>query len=79
MENRYYRVNRSDICFLKYLLESYEGLATISTLGAAEGHIVVRIAPGCAETLSAVMASLAAEMYFETIPNPRFTDNGGDQ
>ncbi|MFH1984511.1 MAG: DUF4911 domain-containing protein [Pseudomonadota bacterium] len=67
MENRYYRVNRSDICFIKYLLESYEGVATVSTLNAAEGTIVVRIAPGCAETVTAVMVSLAAELYFEPL------------
>lgn len=67
MENRYYRVNRSDICFIKYLLESYEGVATLTTLNAAEGKIVVRIAPGCVETVTAVMASLADELYFEPL------------
>ena len=67
MVNRYYRVDRSDICFIKYLLESYEGVATLSTLNAVEGTIVVRIAPGCAETVTAVMASLAGELYFEPL------------
>jgi len=67
MENRYYRVNRSDICFIKYLLESYEGVATLTTLNAAEGKIVVRIAQGCVETVTDVMASLADELYFEPL------------
>ena len=70
MENRYYRINRSDICYLKYLLESYEGVATMSTLDAAEGRVVVRIAPGCSETVSAVMDALSADVYFEPLEAP---------
>jgi len=68
MEKRHYRVNRSDICFLKYLLESYEGLAMVTTEDATQGRIVVRIAPGCADTVDTIMASLASEMYFEHLP-----------
>ena len=67
MEHRHYRVNRSDICFLKYLLESYEGVAFMSTLDATGGHVVVRVAPGCGETVDAVMAGLGSDVYFETL------------
>ncbi len=67
MEKRRYRVNRGDICFLKYLIESYEGLATVTTEDAAQGCIAVRIAPGCTDTVDAIMNALAPELYFERI------------
>jgi hypothetical protein len=67
MEKRHYRVNRSDICYIKYLMESYEGIATVSTENAADGRIVIVIAPGCESTVDAVMESLKKETYFERL------------
>jgi hypothetical protein len=67
MEKRHYRVNRSDICYIKYLMESYEGIATVSTEDAGGGRIVILIAPGCEGTVDAVMDAIKKDTYFERI------------
>ena len=39
-------MNTSDICFLKFILESYEGMGQLTTLDPELGLIDVRLAPG---------------------------------
>ncbi len=45
-DTKYYKVDRCDIAYLRFIVESYEGLATLSTVDARKG-IVSLSAPRC--------------------------------
>lgn len=48
---RFYRVPSAAICYLRYTIESYDGIAVVSTVDPAEGVILVQTAPGCEDML----------------------------
>lgn len=73
---KHYRVNRSDLAFLKYVIESYEGLAMVTTLGGSRGRVVLRIAPGCEETVAALMADLGGAIRIEAQAPPSEDESG---
>ena len=62
----YLRVNRRDIAFLKFIFESYEGVASVTTLDAGQGRVVICVAPGCESEVAAILDDLAREIYFES-------------
>jgi hypothetical protein len=43
---RLFQVERRDICYLRYTLESYDGMAVVRTIDPHEALIEVSIAPG---------------------------------
>ena len=53
---RYYRVNRRDIAFLKFIFEAYDGLAIIETLNPESGVVAFYIAPGCETDVDMVLS-----------------------
>ncbi len=69
-EARYFRVNRRDLVYLKFILEAYEGLAVLSTV-EREG-VVVRIAYPhfSAVDVDALLKALAGEMKITEVPQP---------
>jgi len=62
---KYYRIDRREICFLKFILEGYEGLALLSTCNPAEGIVVLKIAPGCETEAECLMQALQKEIMIE--------------
>lgn len=44
---RTFEVERRDICYLRYTIESYDGVAVVRTLDPCTARIEVIIAPGC--------------------------------
>ena len=62
---RYYRINRHDIAFLKFIFEAYDGLAIIETLNPESGVIVFYIAPGCETDVDMVLTDLKADIMIE--------------
>jgi len=64
-KTRHYRVDRHKIGYLKFILEGYEGLATLSTLDAKRGIVVLNMPPGCEKDAVAIMQGLAAEVLME--------------
>ncbi len=44
---RVFQVDRRDICYLRYTLESYDGMAVVRTIDPHAALIEVSIAPGC--------------------------------
>jgi hypothetical protein len=55
---RVYRVDRSEIAYLRTTLESYDGMAVVSTIDPYEARIEVAIAPGCEELIFGLLDSL---------------------
>ncbi len=44
---RIFRVDRGDINYLRTTVESYDGMAVVSTLDPNEAYVEIRISPGC--------------------------------
>jgi len=63
----YYRVERRQISFLRFIFEAYDGIAVVTTMDAAKGVVVILIAPGCERVVSRVLKDLAGEMLIERI------------
>jgi len=64
---KYYRVDRSEISYLKFILEAYEGLASLTTLDAAAGTVRLHIAPGCLGQVRMILESLKKEILMEEL------------
>lgn len=62
---RYYRVDRREIAFIKFILEAYDGLAVMETLDPVSGMVVFHIAPGCEAELDIVLQDLKREIMIE--------------
>ncbi len=57
-----YRINRKDISTLKFLLESYEGIAVPRTIDDHIALVELMIAPGCYETFRNLMKDISPEL-----------------
>ena len=55
---RYYRVDRRKIAFIKFIFEAYDGIAGIRTTDPAKGIIKLHIAPGCQDQVEQVLRDL---------------------
>jgi hypothetical protein len=64
-EKRTYRIDPSNIAFLKFVLEAYEGMAQLTTSDPALGLIDVYIAPGCANDFELLLSDLKKQMLIE--------------
>ena len=62
---RYYRVDRREIAFLRFVFEAYEGLAIIETLNPESGDIVFYIAPGCESDVDMILRDLKSDIMLE--------------
>lgn len=62
---KYYRVERSQIAYLRFIFEAYDGLANITTLNASRGTILLRVAPGRESTADAVLNDLKQDILIE--------------
>jgi hypothetical protein len=59
------RVDRREICFIKFILEAYDGIATLTTIDAHQGIVMLRIAPGCEGDVEAVLQGLKNDMIID--------------
>jgi hypothetical protein len=64
---RYYRIDRKEISFLKFILEAYDGLAVVTTLNPLEGIISITIAPGCIQDAEEIIQGLKKEIMIEKV------------
>lgn len=65
---QYYRMDKTKIGFLRFIIEAYDNLALLTTINACEGLVVLNVAPGCEETATALMMSLGRDFYLELLP-----------
>lgn len=66
---RFYRIDRRDIGFLRFIIEAYDGMAVLTTRDAPRGIVSVTIAPGCETIVTDVITSLSesGEIYIEPL------------
>lgn len=62
---KHLRVDRREICFLKFILEAYDGIATLTTVDAQQGIVMLRIAPGCEGDVEGVLQDLKKDIIIE--------------
>jgi len=62
---KYYRVERKDISFLKFIFEAYDGIAVITTVDRPKGIVMFRIPPGCENEVDVVLQDLGEKMMIE--------------
>jgi hypothetical protein len=55
-------VDRQKISWLKFLLESYEGLALPVTLDAATGNVLLLVGPGSEDDVRLLLAEIKDEL-----------------
>ncbi|TLN15325.1 DUF4911 domain-containing protein [bacterium] len=67
---RYFKVDRSEIGYLRFIIESYEGLATISTMDAKNGIVSLSVPDSFAEEADRLVEALRSEMVITEIPFP---------
>ncbi|MBT8359211.1 MAG: DUF4911 domain-containing protein [Desulfobacterales bacterium] len=65
---KYYRVDRREISFLKFILEAYDGLAILTTVDSKKGIVVINIAPGCEADVKMILQDLKQSVMIEDIP-----------
>ncbi len=65
---RYYRIDRRQIAFLKFILVAYVGIATLSTIDPERGVITLDIPPGCELEVDGVIEDLGRQILIETLP-----------
>jgi len=64
---RYYRIDRKEISFLRYLFESHENLAVVTTMDVASGVIRLSIAPDCVREVDEILANLPEDVMLEPV------------
>ena len=57
----------SQIHFLRFVLEAYEGIALVTTLDANLGLIELSIAPGCEEEVAQILTSEAEKLQLRPV------------
>ena len=68
---RYFLLDRRDLVYLTFILEAYEGLATLSTLDKRQTLVSITTFPGSAEALDNLLTAIGKEITLtETSPPP---------
>jgi len=67
---RYYHVPRAEIGYLRFILESYDGLIFMRTLDPLTALIEVAYSPSRLRDAGALLLSLASEVSMEEAPAP---------
>ncbi|MCP4347203.1 MAG: DUF4911 domain-containing protein [Desulfobacterales bacterium] len=68
---KFYRVDRREIGFLKFIIEACDGIATMTTVDSETGLVVFRIAPGCEGDAEMILDNLKADIMIEAVPECR--------
>lgn len=59
-------VARDKIALLKFILEGYDGLASLSTVDNKNGSLVLRCYPSCYDELIGILKALPFTIYLNT-------------
>ena len=64
---QYYRVDRREIAFMKFIFEAYDGIAGMRTTDPAKGVIKLHIAPGCKEQVERILQDLEKQILIQRL------------
>lgn len=75
--SRYFRIQRKEIAFFKFIIESHEGMAVVRTKDPHEAIVELMIAPGQEQEVEEVLEGLRKEMAIEPSPYYKFQNPNG--
>ena len=64
---KYYRIERKEICFLKFIFEAYDGIAILTTVDSDLSVVMFHIAPGCEDDVEMILHDLQKNMMIEEV------------
>lgn len=64
---QYFRIDRREIHFLKFILEGYGGLAVMRTIDPQEGVVVLHVSPGSESEVAAILEDMAQQIKIEAV------------
>jgi len=64
-KRKYLRVDRREICFIKFIFEAYKGIATITTVDPDQGIVILCVAPGCENDVEMILQDLKKDILIE--------------
>jgi hypothetical protein len=67
-------MDRSQIHFLRFLLEAYEGVAVLTTLDRVAGLVTLLIAPGREAELEQLLAEVGEGIMIEPVSAEDYTE-----
>ena len=62
-----YCIERKAICFFRFILEAYDGIAILETIDPKTGLIALHIAPGCEEMVDGIIEDLSVDYLVESL------------
>ncbi len=66
----YFKIKRRDIAYMKFILESYEGLGVLRTIDPQLAIVEVMVPPGLEGDMEMVLEGLRDEIPIERIEYP---------
>lgn len=67
---RFFRLDISEIAYVKFIIESYEGIAIQRTLNAKRGEIEIMTPDSNADVLDGILLDLKTTIIIEEIKKP---------
>ncbi len=64
---KYFRIDRREIHFLRFILEGYDGLAVVRTVDPREGLVVLHVSPGGEREVAEIVADVQREIKIEPV------------
>ena len=64
----YLRVPPEEIAYVKFIFESYEGIAVVRTIERTRAVIVLMVAPDFADEARRILAAIRSEVTWEEVP-----------
>ena len=61
------RIHRREVCFVKHILEAYEGVALLTTLDPKRGVLRLCIPPGQEKVVAAILDDLRRHILMEDL------------
>lgn len=65
--SKYFRIQRKDIAYFKFIIESHEGMAVVRTTDPHAAIVELMIAPGWEEDVEEVLEELRKEIAIEPL------------
>lgn len=62
---KYYRIDRRQISFMKFIIEAYDGAALLRTVDSGAGMVALHISPGCEPVVDMILNDLKREIMIE--------------
>lgn len=67
MIEKFFKVNRRDMVYLKFILEAYEGMNVMSTVDNVAGIIRIAVMPGFEADMDELLAELGKVVQMEAV------------